>query len=86
MDRGEAGAAAGTCCPVTSDIRTALCIVSAARREAVESALVNRRGLCRDLRRARAIRNHRRACDQQQPKEFVHGRIPGLVLFHHGPF
>jgi len=63
MDRGEAGAAAGTCCPVTSDIHTALGIIPAARREAVEPALVNRRGLCRDLSRARAIRNRHRACD-----------------------
>ena len=82
MDRGEAGAAAGTCCPVTSDIHTALGIIPAARREAVEPALVNRRGLCRDLSRARAIRNRHRACDQQQPKGFIHGTgpVPGLVL------
>ena len=88
MDGGEAGAAAGTCCPVTSDIHTALCIVPAAGREAVEPALVNRRGLCRDLLRARAIRNHHRACDQQQPKGFIHGTGPLLFQIHslYGPF
>jgi len=88
MDRGEAGAAAGTCCPVTSDIHAALRIIPAAGREAVEPALVNRRGLCRDLRRARAVRNHHRACDQQQPKEFIHGTgpIPGLGPSLYGSF
>ncbi len=88
MDRGEAGAAAGTCCPVTSDIHAALCIIPAAGREAVEPALVHRRGLCRDWRRVRAVRNQHRPCDQQQPKEFIHGTgpVPGLVLFLYGPF
>ncbi len=73
MDRGEAGAAARTHCPVTSDIHAALCIIPAAGREAVELALVNRCGSCCDLRRARAVRNHHRACDQQQPEGFIHG-------------
>ena len=84
MDRGEAGAAAGTCCPVTSDIHAALCIIAAAADKTVELALVNRCGWRRDLRRARAFRNRHRACDQQQPKEFIHGTGPidGLgVLF-----
>ncbi len=87
MDRGEAGATAGTCCPVTSDIHAALGIIRAAGREAVELALVNRRGSCRDLRRARAIRNHHRACDQQ-PKGFIHGTgpVPGLGPSLYGPF
>ena len=86
MDRGEAAAIAGTCCPVTSDIHAALGIVPAAGREAVEPALVNRHGLFCDLRRARAIRNHHRACDQQ-PKGFIHGTgpVPGLGPSLYGP-
>ena len=88
MHRGEAGTAAGPRRPVTSDIHAALRIIPAAGREAVEPALVHRRGLCRDWRRARAIRNHDRPCDQQQPKELIHGTgpVPGLVLFLYGPF